>query len=272
VRIVNLLQANTQNVGDHWTAPARHAAALGLDGHVWKILDQTIAGAAFRFGDVVVIGGGGNLAPYFPWMKAFGELPEGKLSKVAVWGAGTNYHDVHRHARGRAPEVRRAGLTYPDWLKRLADGGAVIGVRDVGAPYQWVPCASALLPHFDRLRATRPTVPAVAYEHLERPLDVDLPKLSNAAQLEEALAHLASGEVVVTNTYHGAYWATLLGRRVVAAEAFSNRLRFMKHQPAFVESVANWASVDLTAYPLALEECRDANLEFAGVIKERFGL
>lgn len=272
MRILNLLQANTQNVGDLWAAPARHVYALGLDGHVWKVLDQSVAGDAFRYGDAVVIGGGGNLAPYFPWMKAFGQLPEGRLSKVAIWGAGTNYHDVHRHLRGRAPEVRRTGLVYPDWVERLASAGALIGVRDFGAPYSWVPCASAMLPQFDAFRAMRPTVPAVAYEHHEHPLEVELPKLSNAAPLDAALAHLASGEVIITNTYHGAYWGTLMGRRVVAAESFSNRLRFMKHPPAFVDKAAEWNTVDLKAYPLALEECRDANLAFAVRVKERFGI
>lgn len=272
MRIVNLHDAGARNVGDLWAAVGRHAFALGLGRHTWKFYQQSAAQEAGRFGDVIVLGGGGVGGPYYPWLKALGEIPGDRLKDCVAWGIGTNYHDVHRHLRAHAPEVLRAGLTYPAWVDRLAAGGALIGVRDFGAPYAWVPCASAMLPQFDACRSMRPTVPAVAYEHHEHPLAVDLPKLSNAAPLDEALAHLGSGEVVVTNTYHGAYWGTLMGRRVVAAESFSNRLRFMKHAPAFADRAADWKTVDLKAYPLALEECRDANLAFAGRVKERFGL
>jgi len=41
------------------------------------------------------------------------------------------------------------------------------------------------------------------------------PHMTNlAGDMEEVIAFLASGEVVVTSSYHGAYWARLLGRKV----------------------------------------------------------
>jgi len=67
---------------------------------------------------------------------------------------------------------------------------------------------------------------------------------------------------VVTNSYHGAYWATLLGRRVVAIPNMSKMYRF-KHAPV-IGRAQDWRKLAAlaVAYPEALAECRAANLAF----------
>jgi hypothetical protein len=44
-------------------------------------------------------------------------------------------------------------------------------------------------------------------------------------------------DVVVANTYHGAYWATLLGRRVIVAAPFSNKFFGFRHEPVIVRDM-----------------------------------
>lgn len=41
----------------------------------------------------------------------------------------------------------------------------------------------------------------------------------------ETVAFLGSSEVVLTTSYHGLYWATLLGRKVVVLEASMYKLQ-----------------------------------------------
>lgn len=270
MRLVNLYLSRSVNIGDAAAAVGRHLQALGWGAHRAAFYDLEGAPDAARFGDVVLLGGGGLGGPYYPWLRALRAVPAADAARFVAWGIGTNFHDVRRDG-----VVRRAGLTYPDWLARLADAGALVGVRDWGAPYPWVPCASCLLPQLDALRATEPTVDAVAYDHHERPpLELGLSRRTNTSSLPDALAHLASARVVVTNTYHGAYWATLLGRRVVVAGAFANRLRFLRHAPAFADDPAAWrAAADAAvAYPDALAECRAATAAFAADVAARFHL
>ena len=38
---------------------------------------------------------------------------------------------------------------------------------------------------------------------------------NGSGDLNGALAFLASGETVITSTYHGAYWGLMLGRKVI---------------------------------------------------------
>jgi hypothetical protein len=79
-------------------------------------------------------------------------------------------------------------------------------------------------------------------------------------QFEEVIAFLGSGSIILTNSYHGAYWGTLLGRKVVIIRPFSSRFFHMRHQPAITES-QNWQGTLSKArhFPEALAECRQAN-------------
>ena len=273
MRIVALRDTRTKNVGDLAVSPVLYADALDLGAHVWKSIDYTAASMALRFGDVLLLGGGGIAGSFFPWRKAFGAIPTERLKDVVAWGVGTNYHDYRATLVNSGKVEKRRGLEYPAWVQRIHDGGGLVGVRDVGAPYPWVPCTSCMMPQLEALRATEPTRDVVGYGHFEVPLRVPVHQLTNDVPLGVALAHLASADTIVTNSYHGAYWGALLGRKVVVVDAFSNRFRFMKHPPAFADSPADWEAAAALAvtYPAALEECRVANLAFANMFRARFG-
>ena len=103
------------------------------------------------------------------------------------------------------------------------------------------------------------------------------------------LEFLGSSEVVVTSAYHGLYWATLLGRKVVVANMFSSKFAAFPFPPALLDDTdagvdasaiinANGANdvgdaleraiARARAYPHALRECRDANTRFFGRVQE----
>ena len=80
------------------------------------------------------------------------------------------------------------------------------------------------------------------YEHRDYPLRVGRPvapadRMRNddqeaAADPLRVLEFLGSSEVVVTSAYHGLYWATLLGRKVVVANMFSSKFAAFPYPPA----------------------------------------
>jgi hypothetical protein len=84
-------------------------------------------------------------------------------------------------------------------------------------------------------------------------------------------AFLASGETVITNSYHGAYWARLLVRRVVVLP-FSNRLLRMRFPPV-IATAQNYQqrAKEARPEPDALPICREANLGFALRVSELIG-
>ena len=171
--------------------------------------------------------------------------------------------------------VGRAGLGKPDYngyaaaLERLS----LVGVRDFGTKFDFVPCVSCLHYAFDN--GPDPEHDLVIYEHRHHPISGPggIPRLRNdCSSAEEAIGFLASGRTVVTSSYHGAYWAMLLGRRVAIIPPWSAKFhRFEKAPGVWTDgdlSQAERVAVDYSAEGL-LERYRDLNRRFHGRVMER---
>jgi hypothetical protein len=105
------------------------------------------------------------------------------------------------------------------------------------------------------------------------PVAGDLPTLTNDRPLAEIVAFLASAEVVLTDSYHGVYWATLLCRRVVCVP-YSSKFHGFHCPPAYSrERGADWRDVAKQAqvYPEALALHRETTRAFAERVRAVIG-
>ncbi len=138
---------------------------------------------------------------------------------VAVWGAGLNFQREQF-----SPEVEDA-LVYG--LKQCA----LVGVRNFSFAHKHgfvhVPCPSATSTAFNYLNYEGPIHLCRAYEHYDRRFaGARIPSLTNTSpSFYEAIRWIAGSRFLVTNSYHGAYWASLLGRQVILwnPQHFGNR-------------------------------------------------
>ena len=85
------------------------------------------------------------------------------------------------------------------------------------------------------------------------------------------LAFLARYETIVTNSYHGVFWGTLLGRKVVCVQ-FKNGLFSFRHAPAYFQPDQPAKAFDeAIVHEDALEVSRQANIRFYLRVQEQFG-
>jgi hypothetical protein len=174
---------------------------------------------------------------------------------IIIWGMGINDHG-------------RLDRNYPDILPQLErHANVLIGLRD--AFYNnYVPCVSCMLRELDSCVDTRHEIGFYVHKILD--ISLHYPTMSNEivgdaqSHLCRVLHFMASCEIVVTNTYHGAYWATLLNRKVIVAMPFSNKFLGFKHEPVIIRDIRFLGQVTHLAksYPQALAECRRINHEF----------
>jgi hypothetical protein len=178
---------------------------------------------------------------------------------VVIWGMGINDH-------GRLD--RRYDETLADLERRP---NVLIGLRD-SFYERHVPCASCMRPEFDGTFAVQHEVGFYLHHTNDIPFNVAMrgPMMSNQVQGDRlayfgrVIEFLGSCETVITNSYHGAYWATLLNKRVVVLAPFSNKFVGLQHEPVIVKDTA-WltrARQDARTYPQALAESRRANRAF----------
>jgi hypothetical protein len=205
--------------------------------------------------DMLIFGGGGMLHTQVDDAMRNALHDAKKLNpdcKVVMWGVGSNYHHMcHAH--------------WHDWLKEFD----VVGLRDRCNPFHYVPCASCMHSEFEIHRNKRPENPFAIYYHEEFPLDMPHPRMSNfeCADLKVIIDFISDCTVLLTNSYHGAYWAMCIQKPVLVINAFSGRFfaglpwnGVYANEHNYIEKAGE--AVLNTAPRLLLDDCRKRNRQF----------
>lgn len=194
-----------------------------------------------------------------PLVKEYLDKIERDKSPRIIWGAGHN---------GPFAKKYKGDLDYPEFLAEYD----LVGIRDTGQLYEWTPCASCMHPAFDKKYTIKNDI--IWFEHKKQLIKstefgpASIPRFVNSGNnFEQTIELLGSANVIVTNSYHGAYWGTLLNKKVIVVEPWSSKFNAMRHSPYFVgkgETIDKLLPYihNMPQYPHALKECRDATRSF----------
>lgn len=236
--IINYHLKGSNNVGDEHCAPALYFNISDR-----QDIRSCVTNKDTRF-NVAVFGGGAiaNTAKNYRKHVKY---------KAVLWGVGNTSRGVFKEPlHGDYSEFTLAGIR--DYN--------VKGMKNV----RWVPCPSCMSTLFDQ--KIDPTEEYVYYGHKRMS---PLGKMNNDnMNFKEVIEYLSSGETVVTSTYHGVYWATLLGKKVIC-KPFGSKFFGLKHKPLMTNdiSINNIKKLKPVQYPDSLEECRNANKNFWREVK-----
>ena len=246
--VLSIHRKDAENIGDVMSSPFRYFRQANPVYELDLAQLKTISPLLLRRNEPLILGGGG----LFYFHHALNRLLLHYKGPLIGWGIGRN-----GPLSGARDRIHKEAF-------------ALLGLRDWPTHYEWVPCVSCLSPLFEIYRGTSPLHDFVLYDHRNAQLPIHgHPRLSNACMdMAHVLEFLASGETVITNSYHGAYWGVLLRRRVVILP-FSDRLLHMRF-PAIVGTKDDYRqrSQEMQIEPFALEICRKANLDFAKRVEE----
>lgn len=198
---------------------------------------------------------------YQQFIKRYVDRLNETKAKRFVWGAGHN---------GDFNRKRGWNFSYPAWLSEFD----LVGVRDYKQNLPWVPCASCMHPALRKQYEIKNDV--IWFEHKKQLIKDfghdSIPRFVNSGNnVDQTIELLGSANIILTNSYHGAYWGTLLGKKVIVVGPWSSKFQAMRHQPGIIPSDGDWKKVidQVTEYPTALDECIDVTEKFWEKIKER---
>ena len=238
---------NTGNTGDLASCPAEY---FDFPEHRVQNYDEPLGDC-----DTVIYGGG----TMNNWLQG---RPLSSATSIA-WGIGSSRH----------------GETEP-WPD--PHGFALVGVREWSEDREWAglwaPCASCMSPLFDkpgpRTRQAVLFVNASPGIRDRYPIAVGgLPLMGNDRPFAEIVASLASAAVVVTDSYHGCWFAQMLGRKVVCVP-YSSKFYGFKYSVQYSDNRGlDWRAraEEALVYPDALDECRAASRAFYKRVLETLG-
>ena len=241
-----------------------HLRGTRYERHVRKRVLQRLRDAAH----LIIVGGGGLLGHEF-YRDDIRFWTDGYRTPVVLWGAGHNVGSIFT-----VPESTEE-VGYAQLL-----GFTAIGLRDWGTDFPWVPCASCLHPALHDTETSRQLLLFALHRDTRRDvtfLERLLKQASgpyevvfNDERVERYIGKMRSASAVVTNSYHGAYWATLLGKPVVAVGG-GTKMLLMKHKPT-IATVDDWAARMSYAvgHPNVLEECCDRTVDFSRMIARNY--
>ena len=90
--------------------------------------------------------------------------------------------------------------------------------------------------------------------------------------LNEKLNFLSNYEYIITNSYHGVYWAQLLNKKVLCYPVKSSLFNF-PYKPNFIKGIIDDQLLDeCKNYPNFLDQCIEANLKFRQKVKDLTGI
>lgn len=256
-KIINIHRKKTPNIGDLVSAPAKYFQSTrngvyidildceNPDDHTFRLLDSA---------DFLIIGGGGLLEhPKFE--KSLLNLINLYPDKCVIWGAGKNSVGNNISA---------------DVISNLEH----IGVRDYNTKHKWVPCASCLNPYLLKTKLNKKMiykggvgiVENNSGQNIKAISDFDIENVRRIGNKKtkdiEMFEFILSCDLVVTSSFHAAYWATLLEIPVIGVPT-SIKFQTFRHSIPLASN-GNWISQlgNTKVYESALNECIEANINF----------
>jgi hypothetical protein len=178
-------------------------------------------------------------------------IPSEEHNKKILWGAGVN------------ADVEGLIDSPPKFPKWLIDYD-LVGVRDYHqtSKFRWAPCASCMHPALRKEYTIKNDI--IFFEHKKQLIkgiefsNDPIPRFVNSgSNIDQTIELLGSANIILTNSYHGVYWGTLLKKRVIVVGSWSSKFSYLKHQPAIIGKKMSWDEVIDTAniYHTAIDEC-----------------
>ena len=216
---------------------------------VQKFDNEAMKYMAHKSNTVFIIGGGGIINQNNNWNKWINNLMTDS-NKVIGWGIGFNQH------YGSKIDI-----------ELNTQGFSILGIRDFNQPIRYVPCASCMGKALEKNAKTIRKVGCITH-YANADHKFDCPTIYNNQDFHEIIKFISETDVIITNTYHAMYWSTLMGKKVILFDSFSNKFDNFKYKPKKYSGKLDDDIKNAKSYPNALAECRKINQEFFEEVKK----
>ncbi|MFA6817171.1 MAG: polysaccharide pyruvyl transferase family protein [Lentisphaeria bacterium] len=249
VKVHFVFRMGAQNAGDDACCPYQYFSDLFSAYHCYFHTIPDVDYACIQKGDIVICGGGGLIDLFPDWNACVERLYE-ITGNVIIWGAGLN------------SEKREGKIIRSLNLSNMS----LVGLRDFGLPFDFVPCPSCMLPELSYSYPKYREIGIV--QHVAYPIDdLSYERITNNVDIYTMLNFIGTSAVIVTNSYHAIYWATLMGKKVIIYNTFSTKFDNIRWKHPLYSGNLSEDILKCDVYKDVLNDCRMRNYAFAKKVK-----
>lgn len=196
-------------------------------------------------------------------------------TKVIGWALGLNHFD-YTNDNMLISNIAKSRILNRNYFSDFD----LVGHRDFGLEFDfdWVSCPSCLHPLFQKYKLIPPNKKIGVFYNLNmfkiKGIEEEDYMADDNFDLESKIKFLSNYEFVVTNSYHGVYWAQLLKRKVICLPVKYSLLNF-RYPPVYLKrknlkiamkndslKLNKDVFESCTETPNFLDECIEANNKF----------
>lgn len=198
--------------------------------------------------DIVIIGGGGMLDCLDKFQDVINKLTY-TCQNCISWGLGHNQHEDRT-------------VYWPIDYSRFK----LLSVRDYNHHNQpYCPDVSCLMKGLENTYPIKREIGLIS--HQDFPIDLPFENITHKEPIDTILTFIGNSDIIITNTYHCAYWAMCMNKKVILYQPFSTKFHHFKHQPVIYSGDLENDIAAAYQYPHFLSECRQLNYSFFEHVK-----
>lgn len=204
--------------------------------------------------DVAIIGGGGLLNALNIWNYNINQIAK-IANKTIIWSAGFN-------SNGNKKLKQQINWSNLD----------LVAIRDFNYPqnFRYVPCATCVSTEFDKETDIKRNIGLILHEHKKNiPAEFSgYDSIKNSSSANEMIDFIKSSEIIITSSFHAAYWSGLLKKKCIIFSLQSEKFGYLKYSPTLYSGNLKLDIHNSKIYDNILEESRDlVNEYFNDILK-----
>ncbi len=265
-KLIFVHRLDNNNAGDLFSCPNKYFDFRPQD---QKTFDIKFPDTITEPHEICIVGGGGLGKPWF--YDRITVLFSKNIKSIVTWGIGYNHFEINQPITKLYKNGEVFDVFEKAELKSSRDFNYLF-------EHEWVPCVSCMSSLLDKFMNIRPKKKVGVIYHGATKLKIDGVNgedyLTNfGPSMEEKLNFISNYEFIISNSYHGIYWSTLLNKKVLSIP-WKSSIKYMKHQPREMNNKLSLSDNLKTAinFSKSLNECRDANINYYNKIRKIYGI
>tara|TARA_B100000123_G_C25736728_1_gene431811 strand:+ start:234 stop:1898 length:1665 start_codon:yes stop_codon:yes gene_type:complete len=256
-----------KNAGDYYCSPRLF---YGFNDYKIEYLEYTDNWDSINKtkNSIVIFGGGGIIDTNKDRSKYYKTLE--KSNVYFHWGSGSNKLNLKEVNWMPSPNEI-------DICDDIFENFIFVGRRDYLKNYydnhEYVPCVSCKIGLLQNNYEIKRRIGIIQHMWLKQITNLNYPTISmdlNKYNINEIIKFIGESEIIITGSFHGAYWGHLMQKKVIINGSWSSKFDTLKYKPTLLSNnLENDIKSCIVPPPEYLKECIELNDKFYNKITNK---